>query len=43
MAIIKKYPQGSNITIMNASYHKSKKDEETGNWSKDYINIVNIY
>ena len=40
MAIIKKYPEGSNITIMNASYHKSTKDEMTGNWNKDYINIV---
>lgn len=40
MAIIRKYPQGSNITIMNASYHKSTKDEETQKWSKDYINIV---
>ena len=40
MAIIKKYPLGSDITIMNASYHKSVKDELTQKWNKDYINIV---
>lgn len=40
MGLIKKYPEGSNITIMNASYHKAKKDEMTGKWSNDFINIV---
>lgn len=40
MPIIRKYPLGSDITIMNASYHKPVKDEDTGKWSKDYINIV---
>lgn len=40
MALIKRYPEGSNITIMNTSYHKPVKDELSGKWSKEFINIV---
>lgn len=40
MALIRKYPEGSNLTIMNASYHKSEKDPMTEKWKKDFINIV---
>lgn len=39
MAIIKAYPKGSNITIMNASYHSSRKLEDES-WTKDFITIV---
>lgn len=37
---IKGYEPGSNITILNAIYHKSKKDPMTGKYSKDSIDIV---
>lgn len=37
---IKGYEPGANITIINALYHKSVKDKETGKWGKDSIDIV---
>ena len=37
---IKGYEPGANITIINALYHKSVKDPETGKWGKDSIDIV---
>ena len=33
-------PAGSDITIMNAMYNYSKKDENTGKWMDDYISLV---
>jgi hypothetical protein len=37
---VKGYEPGSNITIINTIYHKSKKDPETGKYGKDSIDIV---
>lgn len=37
---ITKYPEGSNITILNTIYQRSKKDEVTGKWGKDGIEII---
>ena len=33
------YPEGSNITVMNTSYHYPRKNED-GTWNKDFIDIV---
>lgn len=38
--LFKKVPIGSDITIMNCMYQSSRKDEETGTWSPDFIAIV---
>lgn len=40
MAILKKFQEGSDLTILNAVYTEAKKDEQTGKWSKDFIDIV---
>lgn len=40
MAMIKGYPEGSNITILNAKYHKSRKDEMEDKWLDDNIVIT---
>ena len=39
MALIKGYPSGSDITIVNTSYQYPKKQED-GKYSKDYLTIV---
>lgn len=39
-SFIKGYPIGANISILNAVYHKSKKDPTTGKYSKDSIDII---
>lgn len=39
MPIISNYAEGSNITIMNSSYHYPRKNED-GSWKKDFIDIV---
>lgn len=38
--MIKGYPDGSDITIINAEYNRASKDEETGKWDKDYMDII---
>lgn len=38
--ILTKYPEGSDITILNTIYERSKKDDNTGKWSKDNITII---
>ena len=40
MALIPQYPKGSDLTILNASYHYPKRNEETGRYDKDFIAIV---
>ena len=38
--MISGYPDGSNITIMDATYHYAKKDESTGKYSDDTMTII---
>ena len=38
--LLEAVPAGSDITIMNAMYNYSKKDENTGKWMDDYISLV---
>ena len=37
---ITKYPEGSDITILNTIYQRAKKDEATGKWGKDSITLI---
>ena len=37
---ITKYPEGSDITILNTIYQRGKKDEATGKWGKDSITLI---
>lgn len=37
---ITKYPEGSDLTILNTIYQRAKKDEATGKWGKDSIIII---
>lgn len=37
---IKGYLPGANITLLNVIYHRPRKDEETGRYGKDSIDIV---
>lgn len=39
-SFIKGYPVGANITILNAIYHKPRKDPVSGKYGKDSIDIV---
>lgn len=39
-SFIKGYNIGDNITILNAVYHKPRKDPETGRYGKDSIDII---
>ena len=34
-----KYPQNSNLTIMNTIYHRPVKNPETGKYKKDFFLI----
>lgn len=38
--MIKGYKEGANISILNAIYHKSKKNHETNKYDKDSIDII---
>lgn len=40
--LISGYKKGSNLTILDAVYHRSEKDEETGKWSKDSMTLIYI-
>ena len=37
---ITKYPEGSDITILNTIYHKAMKNPDTGKWQKSSIDII---
>lgn len=37
---ITKYPQGSDITILNTIYHEARRDQNTGKWVKSSIDII---
>ena len=39
MALIKQYPEGSNITLLNTIYLKPQKDED-GKYGSDYMYII---
>ena len=38
--MLKKYPQGSDLTIMNTMYLYPSKDEGTGKWDKGSMTLV---
>lgn len=38
--LIPGYPEGSDLTIINTAYIGRTKNDETGEWSKDYICIL---
>lgn len=40
ITLFKKYPQGSNITLLNTIYHRPEKDPETDKWSKGAISLI---
>lgn len=40
MAIISRYPKGSDITVMDLSYTYPRRDEDTGKYKKDFMTIV---
>lgn len=40
MALIPRYPKGSDLTLLNVSYHRPMKDESTGKYTKDYVVIL---
>ena len=40
MAIISRYPKGSNITLMDLSYTSPRKDQSTGKYKRDFMTIV---
>ena len=37
MSLLSYYPKGSDITILNASYHRRQQDPDTGNWNPDFM------
>ena len=39
MSLLAHYPKGSDITILNASYHRRQKDQDTGKWNSDFMVI----
>lgn len=39
MSLLSYYPKGSDITILNASYHRKEQNVDTGKWNPDYIVI----
>ena len=39
MSLLSHYPKGSDITILNASYHRREQNVDTGKWNPDYIVI----
>lgn len=40
MAILNKYPEGSNISLLDIDYTYPRKDQNTGNYKKDFITIT---
>ena len=39
MALIKGYPEGSDLSILNAYYQYASKNPDTGKYEKDYMVI----
>ena len=39
MSLLSHYPNGSDITILNASYHRREQNPDTGKWNPDYMVI----
>ena len=39
MSLLSHYPDGSDITILNASYHRREQNLDTGKWNSDYMVI----
>ena len=39
MSLLSYYPKGSDITILNATYHRRKQNQDTGNWDPDFMVI----
>ena len=39
MSLLSHYPDGSDITILNASYHRREQNPDTGKWNSDYMVI----
>lgn len=39
MSLLSYYPKGSDVTILNASYHRRQQDPDTGNWNPDFMVI----
>lgn len=37
MSLLSYYPKGSDITILNTSYHRRQQDPDTGNWNPDFM------
>ena len=37
MSLISKYPEGSDISLLNVSYHRPYRNEDTGKYEKDFI------
>lgn len=37
MSLLSYYPKGSDVTILNASYHRRQQDPDTGNWNSDFM------
>ena len=40
MALLKEYPEGSDITLLNTIYKYGRKDEDTGKYKKDFLEVV---
>lgn len=40
ISLLSRYPQGSDISILNVSYHYPRRDEDTGKYNKDFIVIL---
>ncbi len=40
MALLTRHPNGSDLTILNTSYHYPRRDEDTGKYNKDFITVV---
>lgn len=40
MPLIPGYPKGSDLTVIDVRYSGKTKDEETGKWKDDFLNII---
>lgn len=38
--LFNRYPEGSNITLLNTIYHRPTRDEDTGMWNRGAITLV---
>ena len=37
MSLLSYYPKGSDITILNATYHRRQQNQDTGKWDPDFM------